>query len=76
MQDVLKNRPIVDFQIPENVVFTKIDSKTGLLVSPHSEKIVVQAFEQGTAPTEYTPRPESAKIDQFLQFDMDHANDG
>jgi len=71
MSQVLKDQPVEDFAVPEGVVFAKIDSKTGLLASPHSEKTVFQAFKEGTEPTEYTPRPQAAKSGQFSQFDMD-----
>jgi penicillin-binding protein 1A len=71
MSQVLKDQPVEDFAIPEGVVFAKIDSKTGLLASPHSEKTVFQAFKEGTEPREYTPEPEAAKSGQFTQFDMD-----
>jgi len=33
MSEVLKGQPVVDFQVPEGVVFAKIDTKTGLLAS-------------------------------------------
>jgi penicillin-binding protein 1A len=71
MSQVLKDQPVEDFAVPEGVVFAKIDSKTGLLASPYSEKTVFQAFKEGTEPTEYTPRPQAAKSGQFSQFDMD-----
>jgi penicillin-binding protein 1A len=71
MSQVLRDQPVEDFPVPEGVVFAKIDSKTGLLASPHSEKTVFQAFKEGTEPTEYTPRPRAAKSGQFSQFDMD-----
>ncbi len=71
MSQVLKDQPVEDFPVPEGVVFAKIDSKTGLLASPHSEKTVFQAFKEGTEPKEYTPRPRAAKSGQFSQFDMD-----
>jgi penicillin-binding protein 1A len=71
MSEVLKGRPIYDFQVPEGVVFSKIDAKTGLLASPHSKKTVFQAFREGTEPTDYTPEPTTAKAGEFFQFDMD-----
>ncbi|MEJ2724155.1 MAG: PBP1A family penicillin-binding protein [Deltaproteobacteria bacterium] len=71
MSEVLKDEPVEDFQVPEGVVFAKIDAKTGLLASPYSEKTVFQAFREGQEPKEYTPRPESAKTGQFTQFDME-----
>ncbi|MBW2615455.1 MAG: PBP1A family penicillin-binding protein [Deltaproteobacteria bacterium] len=70
MSDVLKDRPVVDFQVPEGVVFAKIDSKTGLLASSYSKKTVFQAFKEGTEPKEYSPKPTSPKSGHFFQFDM------
>jgi penicillin-binding protein 1A len=71
MSEVLKDEPVEDFQVPEGVVFAKIDAKTGLLASPYSEKTVFQAFREGQEPKEHTPRPKSAKTGQFSQFDME-----
>jgi penicillin-binding protein 1A len=71
MSEVLKEKPVEDFQVPEGVVFTKIDSKTGLLASPYSKKTVFQAFKEGTEPKEYTPPPKAAKSGHFSQFDKD-----
>jgi penicillin-binding protein 1A len=71
MSEVLKDTPVEDFQVPEGVVFSKIDAKTGLLASPHSEKTVFQAFREGQEPMDYTPKPKSAKTGQFTQFDME-----
>ena len=71
MEEVLSDRPKEDFFVPEGVVFTKIDAKTGLLASPYSQKTVFQAFKEGTEPTAYTPKPEAAKSGRFSQFDMD-----
>jgi len=73
MSHVLKDRPVNDFTVPENIVFAKIDAKTGLLASPYSKETVFQAFKVGTQPTTYSPKPSSPKSKQFLQFDMDSA---
>jgi penicillin-binding protein 1A len=72
MSKVLKGLPVLDFQIPEGVVFAKIDADTGLLAGPHSKNTVLQTFKAGSEPTEYSPKPKSAKSGQFLQFDMDN----
>ena len=72
MSDVLMKRPAVDFQVPEGVVFAKIDAKTGLLAGPYSQKTVFQAFKKGSEPKEYSPKPASPKSGQFFQFDMDY----
>ena len=73
MSDALKDRPVVDFEVPEGVVFAKIDAKTGLLANTYSEKTVFQAFKQGTEPKKYSPRSTSPKSGQFFQYDMDYS---
>ncbi len=75
MSKVLKDRPVVDFQVPEGVVFAKIDSKTGLLANSYSKKTVFQSFIEGTEPKEYSPKPTSPKSGHFSQFDMDDNQD-
>jgi penicillin-binding protein 1A len=74
MSEVLKDRPVVDFQVPEGVVFAKIDAETGGLASNYSENTVFQAFREGSEPKKYSPKPKAAKSGQFLQYDMDEAN--
>ena len=71
MSTVLGGQRVVDFEIPEGVVFAKIDAHTGLLAGPHSKKTVLQAFTEGKEPQEYSPQPRAAKTGQFLQFDME-----
>jgi penicillin-binding protein 1A len=71
MSEVLKGKSVVDFQVPEGVVFAKIDAKTGLLASSYSEDAIFQAFKEGTEPKEYSPKPASPKSGHFFQFDMD-----
>ncbi len=71
MSSVLEGKPVIGFAVPENIVFAKIDAKTGLLASPFSKETVFQAFKQGTQPEEYSPKPTNPKTGQFLQFDMD-----
>jgi penicillin-binding protein 1A len=71
MRQVLRGKPVVPFEHPGGVVVTKIDTKTGLLASPYSEKTCFQAFKKGTEPTVYSPRPDQAKPGEFFQLDMD-----
>jgi penicillin-binding protein 1A len=71
MAEALKDQPVEAFYAPDSVTFVKIDSESGLLPSAYSKETVFQAFKKGTEPTEYTPKPESAKSGQFQQFDMD-----
>ncbi len=71
MAEALKGQPVEAFHAPDSVTFVKIDSESGMLPSSYSKKTVFQAFKKGMEPTEYTPKPESAKSGQFQQFDMD-----
>ena len=71
MSEVLKNEPVEDFPVPEQVAFWKIDAKTGLLASPYSEAAVFQAFSAGREPREYQPKPQAARAGQFSQFDLE-----
>jgi penicillin-binding protein 1A len=57
MQTILKDKSIRVFQVPDGIVFAKIDAETGLLAIPESEKTIFECFKVGTAPTEYTKRP-------------------
>ena len=57
MANVLKDKPIRVFQVPEDIVFAKIDTKTGLLAIAESEETLFECFKMGTAPTSYTKKP-------------------
>lgn len=54
MRAALKDRPKIDFTVPENIEFARIDQKTGLLASSCTEKSVMEAFIAGTAPVHYS----------------------
>jgi len=57
MKRILADKPIRVFQVPEGVVFSKIDAETGLLPIPESKKVIFECFKEGTAPSEYTKKP-------------------
>ena len=59
MKKVLADKPVRVFQVPEGVVFSKIDAETGLLPIPESKRTIFECFKEGTAPTEYTKKPDS-----------------
>ncbi len=59
MKKALADKPVRIFQVPEGVVFSKIDAETGLLPIPESKKVIFECFKEGTVPTEYTKRPDS-----------------
>jgi penicillin-binding protein 1A len=52
MRSALSERPMRDFAVPDDIVFARIDRKTGLLADPSSEETVFQAFLADTEPTE------------------------
>jgi penicillin-binding protein 1A len=71
MQKILEKEPVRVFQVPEGIVFAKIDAKTGLLPIPESKKTLFECFKEGTAPTEYTPKPGSVtEPDEFFKQDL------
>jgi len=59
MKTVLSDKPVRIFSVPEDIVFSKIDAKTGLLPIPETEKTIFECFKEGTAPTKYTQKPGS-----------------
>ena len=71
MAGVLNGKPIKDFPVPKGVVFAKIDGETGFLAGRYSKSTVFQAFKEGTAPSQHSPKPTAAKSRSFSQFDMD-----
>jgi len=71
MKKSLADQPVRIFQVPEGVVFTKIDAKTGLLPIAESKKTIFECFKEGTVPTEYTEKEDSIiNSDQFFKLDM------
>lgn len=46
--------PARDFNVPEGIVFAKIDAETGLLANDATKKTVFEAYIEGTEPKEYS----------------------
>ncbi len=71
MDAILKDKPVRMFQVPEGVVFTKIDAETGLLPIPESKKTRFECFKEGTVPTQYTKKPDTiVDTESFFKSDM------
>jgi penicillin-binding protein 1A len=71
MKRLLADKPVRVFQVPEGVVFSKIDAETGLLPIPESKKTIFECFKEGTVPTEYTKKPDSmTEPEEFYKSDM------
>jgi penicillin-binding protein 1A len=52
MHAALDPRPVVDFPVPEAIVFARVDRKTGLLADASSGNAVFLAYPAGAEPTE------------------------
>ncbi len=58
MEKALIGKPVRAFNVPEGIVFAKIDAETGLLPGESSKKIRFECFKEGTVPTVHTPSPD------------------
>ena len=71
MQTIHEDRPVKDFEVPEGIVFSKIDADTGLLPAPETRNVRFECFREGTAPTRYSKRPEAVtENEEFFKMDM------
>ncbi|MDR2436849.1 MAG: penicillin-binding protein 1A [Endomicrobium sp.] len=53
MKEALEGKPILDFKQPDGIEWALIDPSTGLLALSKTAGAFLEAFEQGTAPTQY-----------------------
>jgi len=72
MAEILEGKSVRTFNVPEGVVFAKIDAKTGLLPIEESEEVTFECFKEGTVPTEYTPATDTEVItkDDFFKEEI------
>jgi penicillin-binding protein 1A len=71
MKRILADKPPKIFEVPEGIVFTKIDADTGLLPIPESKNTVFVSFKEGTEPTEYSKGPdEISDTGDFFKKDL------
>ena len=66
MKNALEGKPVRTFNVPEGIIFAKIDAKTGLLPIEESEKTIFECFKEGTVPKEHTPKPNTASASEDL----------
>jgi len=66
MQDALEGKSVKTFDVPEGIVFGKIDAETGLLPIKESKKTIFECFKEGSMPVEYTPKPDTAADSEEL----------
>jgi len=55
MRDTLQNLPAEPFEIPDDIVFVRVDPETGLLAAGQGSQGTVEIFAKGTEPTEAAP---------------------
>jgi penicillin-binding protein 1A len=53
MKEALQDTPLVEFTVPPNIVFVKVDPRTGLLALENCPDAVLLPFVKGTEPTDY-----------------------
>ncbi|MDY6823120.1 MAG: PBP1A family penicillin-binding protein [Thermodesulfobacteriota bacterium] len=71
MKEMLKDKPVKTFEVPEGVVFSKIDAKTGLLPGDGSTETFFECFKKGTVPTEHVDSADTVvKEEQFFKRGM------
>ncbi|MBL0714910.1 MAG: transglycosylase domain-containing protein, partial [Desulfosarcina sp.] len=71
MQKILADKPVKAFEVPEGIVFSRIDAETGLLPIPESTETLFECFKEGTEPTEYTKPPDTiADPEDFFKTGM------
>lgn len=53
MKNALRGKPITNFEVPEDIVFYKVDPHTGLLALENNPDAILLPFIKGTEPKEY-----------------------
>jgi len=67
MKQALAGKSEKVFAVPEDVVFSKIDLRTGLLPIPESEHTAYECFKEGTAPEKKTKAPDTMDSEEFFK---------
>ena len=70
MEVALRGHPPREFDVPDGIVFARVDTKTGLLASSETETSLFQAFLEGTEPREQSPARASA-MDERRRLHLD-----
>ena len=71
MKDALKQLPVVPFEIPDGVMFVKVDPTTALLTDQDEQHGTVELFTKGTEPT----KSAGSKIDPTEFYKLDQLQD-
>ena len=71
MKDALKQLPVVPFEIPDGVMYVKVDPSTALLTDQDEQHGTVELFTKGTEPT----KSAGSKIDPTEFYKLDQTQD-
>jgi penicillin-binding protein 1A len=71
MKEALEGKPVLDFVQPENIEWALIDPSTGLLALSKTPGAFLEAFSNGTAPTQYYNQPTSNHEKQDLSIETE-----
>ena len=70
MEEAHTELPNSDFPVPDGIVFVNMDSETGALASPHTKKVVRQAFVENTEPRDTEPQKQKSLKDSEEEEDF------
>ena len=71
MREAVKQLPVIPFEIPDDILFVRVDPDSGLLASDSGSRGVVEIFMKGTEPTRGTP----TRIDPLKFYELDRFQD-
>ena len=71
MSKIMEGKPVRVFEVPDDIVFARIDAETGLLPIPESKKTIFECFKEGTVPRKQTARQNvKVEYDDFFKSGM------
>ncbi len=68
MREALPKLPLVPFEIPDDILFVRVDPSTGLLAPDQGDQGTVEIFAKGTEPTQ--PAPQRTIPTDFYRVDQ------
>jgi penicillin-binding protein 1A len=66
MKEAVGDKPKKAFAVPAGITFSKIDPKTGKLANDKTEKPILEAFRDGTEPSDQTDDKKSGTANKFF----------
>ncbi len=71
MKKTLQKGSKKSFSMPSGIVFSRIDTKTGLLATRSSSKTRLECFAEGTEPTDFSPEERDQDEADFFKEEFD-----